>query len=326
MVVKSGNTPAGSRAAFSHTGALATSEIASEALFQQAGMIRLNTLEEVFGVATLLSHQPVPMGRRVAIITNGGGPGILAADACEQHGLVLPQFPDAIRKSLRSVIERDIGIQNPLDLTGGATAPEFEAVLKTLALDKDNDAVIVIFVPPVIVSPEAMEDAIRRVAPIFQRNRKPIVACFMGRRGFKPELGAAEKMVPSFTFPEDAVVSLAKAAQYGEWRRKPKGKIPKIRGIRRAKAGRIIETAMTLSSQRPLWLSAREISDLLTCYRLRLCETVTSKSAEDATALSSKMGFPVAVKLASSSIVHKTDIGGVRLDLKWEIEVVEAFN
>jgi acetyl coenzyme A synthetase (ADP forming)-like protein len=326
MVVKSGTTPAGSRAASSHTGALATSEIASEALFRQAGIIRLNTLEEVFGVATLLSHQPVPRGRRVAIITNGGGPGILAADACEQHGLVLPQFSEAIQKSLQSVMEREIGIQNPLDLTGGATAPEFEAVLKILAPDRDNDAVIIIFVPPVIVSPKAMEDAIQRVAPFFQRNRKPIVTCFMGRRGFKPELGTVEKMVPSFTFPEDAVVSLAKAAQYGEWRRKPKGKIPRIRGIRRAQAGRIIETAMTLSSRRPLWLSAKEIGDLLTCYGLRSCETFTSKSAEEAAALSSKMGFPVAVKLASSSIVHKTDVGGVRLDLKSEIEVVEAFN
>jgi succinyl-CoA synthetase alpha subunit/RimJ/RimL family protein N-acetyltransferase len=121
VVVKSGSSPAGSRAASSHTGALATSEIASEALFRQAGMIRVNTLEELFAVATALSHQPVPRGKRVAIVTNGGGPGILAADACENHGLELPEFSPEIIEKLRSINKRDIEIHNPLDLTGSAT-------------------------------------------------------------------------------------------------------------------------------------------------------------------------------------------------------------
>jgi len=326
IVVKSGSSPAGSRAASSHTGALATSEIASDALFRQAGMIRVNTLEELFAVATVLSHQPVPRGRRVAIVTNGGGPGILAADACEQHGLELPEFSPETIEELRSISKRDIVIHNPLDLTGRATEEQYEGILKLLATDKGNDAVIVIFAPPVIVSYKGMEDAIRRVAPVFLRHRKPLLACLMGQRGFTAKLDFKDKLVPSYSFPEDAVLALARAVKYGEWLRKPKGTIPKIRGIKRERARKLIERAMTRSTDRPLWLSPKEITNLLSCYGIRFAETLMAKTADDATTAASRVGFPVAVKLSSSTIVHKTDVGGVKLDLESEIEVKRAFN
>ena len=326
VAVKSGTSPAGSRAASSHTGALATSEIATDALFRQAGMIRVNTLEELFDVATMLSNQPLPKGRRIVIVTNGGGPGILAADACENHGLVLPEFSPEMRKEIRAISKRDIGIHNPLDLTGGATEEEYEGVLKLLARDKDTDAVIIIFVPPVVVPPKAMEDSIRRVAPLFMRQRKPLLACFMGRKGFKAKLDFREKFVPSYPFPEDAVSALARAVEYSEWLRRPKGTIPRIRGIKRERARNIIEKAMTRSAQRPLWFSAQEIADLLSCYGVRFAETIMSKTAAEAAAAGSRLGFPVAVKLASPSITHKTDVGGVKLNLTSESEVERAFS
>ncbi len=326
VVVKSGSSPAGSRAASSHTGALATSEIASEALFRQAGMIRVNTLEELFAVATALSHQPVPRGKRVAIVTNGGGPGILAADACEHHGLELPEFSPEIIEKLRSINKRDIVIHNPLDLTGSANEEQYEGVLKLLATDKGNDAVIIIFAPPVIVSSKGMEDAIRRVAPVFLRHRKPLLACLMGQRGFTAKLDFKDKLVPSYSFPEEAVLALAKAVKYGEWLRKQKGTIPKIRGIKRERARKIIETVMTRSAERPLWLSPKEITNLLGCYGIRFAETLMATTADEATAAASKLGLPVAVKLSSSTIVHKTDVGGVKLDLESEIAVKRAFN
>ena len=326
VAVKSGTSPAGSRAASSHTGALATSEIATDALFRQAGMIRVNTLEELFDVATMLSNQPLPKGRRIVIVTNGGGPGILAADACENHGLVLPEFSPEMRKEISAISKRDIGIHNPLDLTGGATEEEYEGVLKLLARDKDTDAVIIIFVPPVVVPPKVMEDSIRRVAPLFMRQRKPLLACFMGQKGFKAKLDFREKFVPSYPFPEDAVSALARAVEYSEWLRRPKGTIPRIRGIKRERARNIIEIAMTRSAQRPLWLSAQEIADLLSCYGVRFAETIMSRTAAEAAAAGSRVGFPVAVKLASPSITHKTDVGGVKLDLKSESEVERAFN
>jgi len=326
VVVKSGTSVAGSRAASSHTGALATSEVATDALFRQAGMIRMNTLEELFDVATLLSNQPVPRGRRVTIVTNGGGPGILAADACEDYGLLLPEFSPEMVEEIRSVTKRDIGIHNPLDLTGGATEGEYEGVLKLLARDKNTDAVIVIFVPPVIVSPKAIEDVIRRVAPVFLRQRKPMLACFMGQRGFKAKLAFKEKFVPSYPFPESAVLALSRAAEYGEWLRKPKGVIPKIRGAKHDRARAIVERAMTRSAQRPLWLIPQEISDLLRCYGIRFARTIVSKTAAEAAAAASKVGFPAAVKLDSATITHKTDVGGVKLNLKSEKEVAKAFN
>lgn len=326
VVVKSGSSPAGSRAASSHTGALATSEIASEALFRQAGMIRVNTLEELFAVATVLSHQPVPRGKRVAIVTNGGGPGILAADACENHGLELPDLSSEITEKLRSINKRDIEIHNPLDLTGSANEEQYEGVLKLLATDKGNDAVIIIFAPPVIVSSKRMENTIRRVAPVFLRHRKPLLACLMGQRGFTAKLDFKDKLVPSYSFPEEAVLALAKAVKYGEWLRKPKGTIPKIRGLKRERARKIIETAMTRSAERPIWLSAKEITNVLGCYGIRFAETLIARTAAEATAAASTVGFPVAVKLNSSTIVHKTDVGGVKLDLKSQISVKRAFN
>lgn len=326
VAIKSGSTPAGSRAASSHTGALATPEVASEALFRQAGIIRVNTIEELFDVATLLSNQPIPKGKRVVIVTNGGGPGILAADACEHYGLMLPELPPETINELKSVIKRDIALNNPLDMTAGATGEEFKGVLKVLAKDNSSDAVIVIYMPPIIVAPKEMEEAIQRVAPVFQRRQKPLLACLMGQQGFSGKLGTGDKFVPCYTFPEDAVLALAKAADYGEVLRQPKGTIPQIRGIKREKARKIIESAMTQTAQRPLWLSTKEIVELLNCYGIRSIETLMAKTATEAVASASRIGFPVAVKLASSTIVHKTDVGGVMLDLKSESEVEAAFS
>jgi len=325
LAVKSGSTPAGSRAALSHTGALATPEIVSDALFRQAGIIRINTVEELFNVATLLCNQPVPKGRRLVIVTNGGGPGIIAADACAHHGLVLPELSPETISELGPAIKRDIGLGNPLDLTAGATAEEFEGILKVLANDKGNDAVLAIFIPPTVVDPKAMEDALRRVVPVFQRQKKTLLVCFMGRRGTQGRLGSGGKFVPCYLFPEDAVSALAKAAEYGEFLRKPKGVVPKFHGIKRERARKMVEKAMTRSAQRPLWLSAKEISELLVCYGIRTVETLVAETAAEAAALALRIGFPVVVKLNSSTIVHKTDVGGVILDLSSENDVKKAF-
>ena len=327
IVVKSGSTPAGSRAASSHTGALVTSEVASDALFRQAGIIRVNTLEGLFDVVMLLSSQPVPQGKRVAIVTNGGGPGTLAADACDHHGLELPEFSTETAEALRPVIEQDIIINNPLNITARAGAKEFENALRILAKDPDNDAVIAIFMPPIMMDTENVENAVRRVAPVFQQHRKPLLTCFMGERGFwRGGLAAKGKYVPCCPFPEDAVSALAKAVEYGQWLNTPKGSVPKIRGIRRSKARKLVETAMTRSAKRPLWLSPEEIAELLNCYDIRFAETIAAKTSANAVSAASRIGFPVAVKLAAPTIIHKTDVGGVMLDLKTEAEVEQAFN
>lgn len=326
VAVKGGSTLVGSRAAASHTGALMTSEVASDALFHQTGIIRAATLGELFDVAMLFSSQPVPKGKRVAIITNGGGPGILASDACELHGLEVPQFSEETTKALRNALTRHVRINNPLDTTAGVAAGEFESALRILGEDTDNDAVIAIMIPPIVMETHDMENAVNRVAPLFQRRKKTLLTCFMGERGFKGVLSSRNGSIPCYPFPEDAVVALAKAAVHGQWLKRPQGRIPKIRGIRRSQATNIVESSAAKSTERPIWLSAEQTAELLRCYGIRVAETVIAHTATEAASLASGMGFPVAVKLASSTIVHKTDVGGIVLDLGTAEQVKQAFD
>ncbi len=326
VVVKGGSTAAGSRAAESHTGSLATPDIMSDALFRQAGVVRVNTVEQLFDVAGLLSTQPMPRGRRLAIVTNGGGPGIIAADAATHHRLVLPELSAETRAAVKAVARRDISFGNPLDLTAGATAAEFLGVLKVLAQDPDIDAVLAIFVPPVVIGYEEMDNALRRMMPVFRRRGKVLLTCFIGQRGMLRKLGTGHKPVPSFLFPEGAVAALEKAVQCGEIARRQPGSIPRIRGLRRARAGKIVQEAMAGNPQRPLWLPADAVSELLSCYGIQTIETLAARTPGEAAAIAAKMGFPVAVKLNSATITHKTDVGGVMLNIASAEEVEAAFD
>lgn len=325
VVVKGGSTQAGSRAASSHTGAMTTSKVVADELFRCAGIIRVDVMEELFNVASLLSNQPLPRGKRLAIITNGGGPGIIAADAAVNNGLSLPIFSEEIAKTLKQVIKRDIEIGNPIDMTAGATAQEFEDVLKVLARDEGNDAVLSIFIPPIVVNTNDMEKAITRVAALFRRQNKPLIACFLGQRGFKAKLGTGNRYVPTYSFPEEAVVALAKTVDYADIRRKPRGKLPKYRHIKRLTAQNIIIRALRGSARRPLWLKPQEINELLECYGIRFMNSWLARSPEEAATVAADTGFPVAIKLASSTITHKTDVGGVVLGLNTEGEVKQAY-
>jgi len=326
VVVKGGSTQAGSRAAASHTGAMATSDVVSDVLFQHAGIIRVNLMEEMFDVAALLSSQPLPRGRRLVIVTNGGGPGIIAADSAARNGLSLPQPSQEMVGKLKSVIKRDISFHNPLDTTAGADAEEFRAILRLLADDEDSDAVLSIFIPPVVANMEDFEASIGDVAQYFWNEGKPLLACFLGQRGFKAKLGSSGRFVPTYPFPEEAISALSKAVEYAEMRQKPMGKIPELGGIKTNEARDIIGKAMTRSTQRPLWMKPREISNLLTCYGMHFVETLVARTPTEAAAAAAKIGFPVAVKLDSSTVTHKSDVGGVVLGLDSGDEVKQAFN
>jgi acetate---CoA ligase (ADP-forming) len=258
------------------------------------------------------------------IVTNGGGPGILAADASVSHGLVLPELSPETAEKIKPCLKRNIHIANPMDTTAQASAEEFNGILEVLASDKGNDAVLAIFVPPVVVNQKEMEEVIRRVSPIFRRNHKPLLACFMGKKGL--ELGTPGKYVPSFSLPENAVSSLAKVVEYAERRVQPKGTIPRIPGIKHEPARKIINTAISRSIQRPIWLMPDEIAGLLDCYGIKFAETKLARTAAEAGTFASQVGFPVAVKLASATILHKSDVGGVVLNLLSEDEAAKAFN
>ncbi len=326
IAVKSGRTLAGSRAAASHTGALATTDVASDALFRQAGIIRVDSLEQLFDVANLLAHQPLPKGKRVAILTNGGGPGILTADACASRGLELPELSKTTISKLKRFLPKEATFANPIDMTAGPGAKEYGKAMKLLAEDENVDTLIVIFIPPIVTDPEAIANAIREVAPRFREQGKTLVASFMSSRGAPSELGSEEEgHVPTFTFPEATAGALAKACDYSEWLKRPRGEIPKFTDIDRRKALRIVEEALEKSTTRPLWLRAASAVELLNAYGINVVPTMLAKTAQEAADVAEDIGYPVCAKLLSKTITHKTDVGGIALDLRSRVEVEQAY-
>ena len=326
VAVKSGRTAAGKRAAASHTGALASAEVASEALFRQAGMIRVDTLEELFDVANLLSHQPIPRGRRVAVLTNGGGPGIMTADACSARGLELPLLSEKTVAQFKKILPNGAAITNPVDMTAGAGPDEYRQVLQTFLEEDYIDIVIVIFIPPIVTHPEEVAQAIREMAPAFRRQGKTVVASFMGARGVSWELGSREEgYIPSFTFPEATATVLAKACEYGEWVKKPKGMIPRFDDINKEKAEEIIKKALPSAPGKPVWLEAAATLELFQHYGIRTAPTRLAVTVGQAALAAREIGFPAVIKLLSRTITHKTEVEGVKVNLKSEGEVEQAF-
>lgn len=327
VAVRGGRTLTGSRAAASHTGALATAEVASEALFAQTGVIRVDTLEELFDVANLLSHQPIPQGKRVAILTNGGGPGIMTADACADRGLELQTLSDETVSKLKSFLSDRASLTNPIDMTAEASAEQYRQALEILARYDGIDIVIVIFIPPILTQAEAVANAIRELAPEFRKRGKTLVASFMGSRSAGIEYDSEDGgCIPLFTFPERTAGALTRAYEYSQWLQRPRGVVPKLTGINKEKAEEVVASALKQSSTRPLWLEASSVSDLLNSYGIKVAVSKSAKTAKDAARVAEEIGFPVAVKLLSDKIIHKTEVGGVILSCCSSGDVKQAFN
>jgi acetyl coenzyme A synthetase (ADP forming)-like protein len=325
LAIKGGSTAAGSRAAASHTGAMATSNVVTEALFQQAGIIRVDTIEELFQSALVLANQPVPGGNKVAILTNGGGPGTLAADTCAQNGLIVSEISSETAGKLKAVIKRDIGMNNPLDLTAGASPEEFENSLKILAEDTDNDAIITIYIPPAGQNITGIENAINNSVDALRKYKKPVLSCFIGQPNSKGKIMGGS-LVPYYPFPEDAAMALANAVRYGEIARKEQGKIPSLSNIDQKKARQVVRNVLTSSPERPLWLPAQDASTLFSNYGLHFAEVRVARTARETADIAAALGFPVVVKLNSSTITHKSDVGGVILNINNTAEAENAFN
>lgn len=326
IAVKSGRSPAGSRAAASHTGALATTEVAVQALFTQAGIIRVDTLQELFDVANLLSHQPIPNGKKVAILTNGGGPGILTADACAGRGLELPPVPKEMAAQLRTFLPAGSNLTNPIDMTAEATAVQYRRALELLGAGAEFDIVIVIFIPPVLTEAESVSAAIRKVAPSFRAKDKTLIASFISARGAPADLGSEKDgYVPAFDFPEATASAAASAYAYGEWLKRPQGVIPHLKGINKVKAEQLLKSARAKIPAGPVWLEASQVGELLRHYGIATAPAKEAATGAAAFRAALEIGFPVAVKLLSRTISHKSDVGGVFLDLHTEKEVHGAF-
>ena len=325
VAVKSGRTAGGSRAATSHTGALAGSDAAVDALFRQSGVIRTDTIEELFDSAMLLASQPVPTGPNVAILTNAGGPGIMAADACESAGLTVAKLETKTVKGLKSFLPAEASVRNPVDMIASADAPSYERSLGLLVQDKNVDAVIVIFVPPLVTGAEEVARAILAGA---SGSKKPVLSCFMGSHGVPESLRSLQEgHIPSYAFPEAAARTLARAVSYGVWRTKPPGKVPALPDIETDRARAIIAKELEgAKSGEARWMGVESVHELFRAYGIRANAARPAVNRGEAASVAKSVGFPVAVKIRSPDVVHKTEVSGVSLDLKSEEEVARAFD
>lgn len=320
VVVKSGRSTAGARATTSHTGALiAASDVTVDALFRQSGVIRTDTLEELFDVASLLVNQPLPKGRRVGIITNAGGPAILCADACEARGLEVPVFSETTKQSLGAFLPAGASLINPVDMIASARAEHYRQAIEIVAADPKVDALIVIFTPPLVTKAEDVAREI--VAAAKSIGDKPIMTVFLSAREVPSELRSSEPRIPSYRFPETAAIALARAARYGEWRGRPESLPPVFSDLRRDEAAAIIATALTRGEG---WLTPDETARLLSCYGLPLIEQRIVDDIGAAGIAADEMGCELALKAIAPGVVHKTEAGAVRLNLRGSAAVIAA--
>jgi acetate---CoA ligase (ADP-forming) len=312
LAMKSGTTSTGARAASSHTAALAGSEAAVEALFHQAGVIRARTLEELIDAATLFSRQPLPAGNRVAVLTNAGGLGILCADACESAGLELPALAEETAVALRAALPAEASVANPVDMLGSATAPVYETALPLVLADPNVDAVIALFVPPVVAGAQDVADAIGRAATDAE---KPVLASVIAEGRVETAIGLA-----LFPYPESAARALGLAADRSEWLRRPAGTVPEVDGIDSSRARRVVEERLEAGEG---WLSPAQARQVLEAYGVPVVPERLCEEAAEAAAAARELGFPAVVKTAAAG-AHKTETGGVALGLAAEAEVEEA--
>jgi acetyl coenzyme A synthetase (ADP forming)-like protein len=320
VAVKGGRATAGQRAAASHTAALAGSEVAVEALFRQAGVIRCDTLEELFDVSSLLANQPLPEGNRVGVITNAGGLGILCADACEANGLALPELNAATQAGLRAILPAEASVTNPVDMLASGSAESYGKVLHQVLADPSIDTVIVLFIPPLVTN--ASDVAAELIRACDPPPSKPVLTCFVGAQGV-PDILRGAVSIPSYTYPESAARAVGHAAQRAMWLRRPAGEIPDYPDLDRPLARKIVEAALQ-REDRP-WLRQDEAAAMLGAYGVRIPVELTVHTPEEAGAAVTRLGGPIALKLVSNTVVHKSEVGGVRLNLATPAAAQEAY-
>jgi acetyl coenzyme A synthetase (ADP forming)-like protein len=308
LAVKSGRTPAGVRASSSHTGALlSASDVTVDALFRQAGVIRADTIAELFDTAALMSSQPLPRGRRVAIVTNGGGPGIVAADACAAAGLDVPELPAELQQKLRGLLPQGAAVGNPIDMVATVSAGQYQQTVELLLEAGVCDAILALFVPAISAT-TAAEVAAALAGAAAKANGVALASVFMDHRAAR-DAGADGVVVPRFQFPEDAARALANAVRHSEWRQRPTGIVPSFEDCDRERAAAIISGALARGGDG--WLAPAEVFELFGCYRMPVIETRVVADEEQAVAAAAALGGAVVLKGIAPGLVHKSDSGAV---------------
>ncbi len=320
VMVKSGRSEAGARAVSSHTGAIAGADLAFDALFAQSGVLRANTIEEMFDFAMGLANQPLPKGDRVAIVTNAGGPAIMATDACESLGLRLAQFSPALRQRLRARLLPEASVANPVDLLPAANEDDYQFSLEQILQDEGVDAIIAISVPP--ISADAIKVA-RRISAVAAKSNKTVLGCFMGIKGLAAAAAELQKQaVPAFSFPESAARALAAMVRYAQWRARKIGEFPSF-AVDRDAAAKIITAAKQTGRQQ---LTDWEAFQILMAYGIPIVGSKFCRHLDEVLEASHALGYPVVLKVSSPEVIHKSDIGGVQLDLRNDSDLGMAFH
>ena len=317
VILKAGRSVEAARAVASHTGALAGSDRAFEAAVKQAGGVRVPSVEALFDLAHALERQPIPKGRRLAVVTNGGGLGIVATDAARDSGLVVPSLGPDVEAELRAVLPRTASVANPVDLVGDADAARFHDALHVLGRAHGVDVSLVL-----LTAQAATDSAMvaRAIASATRGWTIPIVAAFVGGPRVAPGAAALEEAgIPAYPFPERAVAAIGGMTRVGEARRERPAEAPVT--VDRDSARRHLAALRETRAER---LGLLDLQSALAAYGIRVAEARLSTTPEDAAAVAAEIGFPVALKIASPDITHKTDIGGVRLGLGSAAAVADA--
>jgi acetyl coenzyme A synthetase (ADP forming)-like protein len=313
VAVKAGRTAAGSRAASSHSASLACLDVAVDALFEQAGVIRTETLEDLFDVVALLATQPVPAGPRVAVVTNAGGPGILLADACEARGLTLPELAPETAAGLRAFLPPTASVRNPVDLIASASPEAFERAVGLAGADPNVDSVVVIYVPPLAINTDEVAEAIARGAGQVPAE-KPVATVFLSSKGAPAAIARGPRgRLPSYSFPENVARALAATVKYGRWRSRQRGIALALDAAACETARQVVERALA-GGEAACWLEAPDVEAVLTAAGIPLAASVVVPP-EEAPAAAEVLGYPLVAKAVAPGLLHKSDVGGVILGL-----------
>jgi acetyl coenzyme A synthetase (ADP forming)-like protein len=311
-VVKSGRSVAGARATSSHTGALiAASDVTVDALFRQAGVVRTDTLAELFDVASLLANQPLPNGPRVGIITNAGGPAILCADACEARGLEVPVLSESSQTRLRAFLPAGASVGNPVDMIASAPAEHYRQAIDIVGTDDNVDSLIVIFTPPLVTRADDVAKAIIEAVPHIDGD-KPLLSVFLSAQQAPQELRTTKLSIPAYSFPEIAAIALSRATRYRQWRDRRETYPARFEDIRTDEAAAVVALALSRGDG---WLTPDEVTKICSCYGLPLIAQRIAASVEDAGAAAEQIGGEVVLKAIAPGVLHKTEAGAVRLHL-----------
>jgi len=319
VAVKAGRTVQGAKAASSHTGAMASNESITDALFEQTGVLKVSSVRSLFDVAKALSAGYLPNGDAIGIVTNAGGPGILLVDAIIQSGLRLAQFETKTVHTLKKHLPEEASILNPVDVIASAGAQSYKFALEAVAADRNVDAMIVVFVPPLMIE---IDEVIKAILDIRKKTRKPILSCIMGTiEGAEGTLNLDKHGVPNYSFPDNVAHAMAMLVKYANWKRRPEGKIRSF-NVAKKKAETIIKRYLDRGGG---WLNSIDARELLRAYGVETVRTEIAVNAKEAIKISNRIGYPVVMKVSSPDVIHKTEVGGVVIDVRNDEEVKESF-